>query len=364
MRFIRLVPLFLFLSDSCIEPYDFEEHLYTPQLVVNGIITDQPGPYFVYLNVSSPASTDLDIETPVRGADVTIYDDEGNQELLSETKPGQYQTSASGFRGTVGTSYRIEIETDGKRYVSDDQKMLPAGAISNLFAEYEENAINYNDISKPQDVVRVVFDSKGVNGFPNLFRWRWSGIYEVRTFPELVTKIVDDAVVPAPLPCSGYVYDGLGLKAVDICTCCQCWVDEFGTNAHVSKNQFVTNDTFKNILAASLPVTSDRFFFKYHVTLQQLSISEEVYNFWKLIEAQQRGAGDLFQPNNIRIKGNIKNENDPGDEALGVFAVSAVAEKSIFISSSLIKKPMSIDTIKANCQFQYPGSTNIKPPFW
>lgn len=366
MKFIRIIPFLLILSHACVEPLKLDDYgSYKSQLVVDGMITDQPGPYTVSLYLSSPVNTDLDLPPKVSGAIVKLYDDEGNQEQFIETSPGKYQTSASGMQGRIGKKYHLRITLDDKEYISSSQEMLPAGTITDLFGEFEENVINWNDLTKPQDVIRIYCNTSGEEGYPNLYRWRWSAIYEVRTFPELRVRFEGNSPdpVPDPFPCSGYIYDGT-LRMIDQCTCCNCWVDEFSNTALVSNNRFLESNTFNKVLLTTLPYTSARFSRKYYFKMEQLSINEDIYTFWSLVKSQQNSAGDLFQPNSIKIKGNISCVTHPEEDVLGIFSVSAVTEKSFFIPPGLTKKRLPVDTIRAPCQNVYRGSTNIRPPFW
>jgi hypothetical protein len=365
MKFVRLIFLFFLFSDACVEPLDLDEYPSEPGLVVNGMITDKPGPYTVTLHVSSPANTDIDRQKVVSGASITLYDDAGNQEQLTETKPGNYQTAANGMRGVVGKSYHIRIVVDEKEYVSKETRMLPAGSITEIFGAFEKNAINHNDISLPQDALRIYVNAQGEPGYPNLFRWRWSGIYQVMTYPELNVRYDQNGVaIPDPLPCSGFIYDGGVLRSVAPCECCVCWVEEAGDRILVSNNQFVENGVFNKELMHTFPVEARRFFYKYRIVIDQLSVDEDIYNFWRLIEAQQNSGGDIFQPNTIRIKGNVTCVTHPKENVMGIFAACSITEKAFTIPRSLINVPLFPDTLIADCRQAFAPSTNVRPPFW
>ncbi len=367
MKLLQLLfPVLLVVMDGCVEPLKLDDYnSYRTQLVVDGMITDQPGPYTVSLYQSLPLNADIDLPSRVTGAIVTLFDDAGNQETLTEITDGKYQTSANGMHGIVGRKYHITISVNEKEYASRPQQMFPAGSITDLFAEFEENAINHDDLTKPHDAVRVYCNAKGEAGAPNLFRWRWSGTYELRTFPELHERFVGTSPdpIPDPFPCSGYIYREGALVSVDACDCCNCWANETAGTALVSKNTFAEANTFNRELIATLPFVWQRFYYKYHVKLEQLSLSPEVYDFWRLVQAQQNSGGDIFQPNSIRISGNIVCTTDPEEDVVGVFGVSAVTEQSFFIPSGIFKKLVIPDTITFPCQQAY-KSTNIKPIFW
>lgn len=367
MKLLHIVFLiFLIVCDGCVEPLKLEDYdSYKKQLVVDGMITDQPGPYTVSLYWSSGLNTDLDLPERVTEATITLFDDAGNQETLTETSPGKYQTKIDGIHGTIGRKYHLKILLNEKEYTSEEQEMYPAGDVTDLFAEFEEDAINRDDLTQPHDAIRVYCNARGEAGYPNLFRWRWNGTYEVETFPHLHVRYENNSPVPIPdpFPCSGYIVEDGVLRSVDTCSCCHCWVEETTGTALVSDNRFSTDDTFNKQLITTLPFIPQRFYHKYHLKLEQLSLSPVVYDFWRMVAAQQNSGGDIFQPNSIRIKGNVKCITDPEESVLGVFAVSAVTVKSFFIPRSLYKKPIYPDTITFPCQQAY-RATNIKPIFW
>jgi hypothetical protein len=135
----------------------------------------------------------------------------------------------------------------------------------------------------------------------------------------------------------------------------------------VSDNRFAQDFTFSNVEVAKVAVTNFHFFEKYRVEVEQLSLSEEAYDFWKLVQAQQRAMGSIFQPNSVKVKGNIKCVSDPKKGVLGVFSVSGVSRKSLFIDRSEVPVFIPpIDSFSHNCTADLPGvrSTNYKPDFW
>lgn len=369
MKGIRLLPIVFLVSDACIDRYELPEQLASPHLVVDGMITNLPGPYTVELFVSSDLNTLLNNRVPVTKATVRIADDLGNEETLTEVQTGVYQTSPDGIRGSVGRKYHTVIFIEDREYRSEPQEMFPAGEIKDIEYAFRENVINQNKPGEPQDVLDVQIDSKGDEGEPNLFRWRWSSTYQVKTFPELRTREFGrpPVVLPDPLACSGYVPGPYGtITKVGVCTCCTCWVPEYSSRATVSQNKNVSNGAFNGVFVARVPVDHWRFSVRYHMLIEQFSLSEEAYRFWKLIQSQQEGEGSLFQPNAVMVKGNIHNRADADETVLGFFGVSAVSQKQFFIDRREVPSQIEIknDTVKGSCLGQFRGSSNQKPIFW
>jgi hypothetical protein len=94
-----------------------------PQLVVDGVVSDQPGPYVITLSKTAPYFENA--QTPrVMGAVVKITDNEGNTETLTETEPGKYVTNT--LRGKIGNHYVLEIQAEGEQYrAQTDIKRVP-----------------------------------------------------------------------------------------------------------------------------------------------------------------------------------------------------------------------------------------------
>jgi hypothetical protein len=302
------------------------------------------------------------------GASVKIIDDENVSELLTEVSSGVYETSsASAFRGEVGRSYYVQIKTfKGNEYRSNVQRMDPAGTMDDLYVEFEKDGVNLGYTQTPIDALRVYVDAHGIGGGSNFFRWRWKGTYEAHTFPEKRTR--NPAVgppIPNPIPCSGYIYDRGALIKIFECECCSCWPTEYGSSSVVSNNRSSDDFIFNRAHIGTIPVTGMRFYDRFYIEVEQLSVSEGEYEFWRLANIQRESSGDLFQPNSIKVRGNVASVSDPQEEVLGFFSVSAIEKKSMFIEKSSIPAPIpELDSTALECITRYPGSAVEKPPFW
>ncbi len=84
-------------------------------LVIDGSITDEPGPYFVKLSKS------IDIGNTngnplVNNASVIISDNQGIRDTLIQNINGLYQTKK--IRGFYGNTYFLEVMVEGKKYTA------------------------------------------------------------------------------------------------------------------------------------------------------------------------------------------------------------------------------------------------------
>ncbi len=369
MRVYRFFPLLILLMDACIDPLTLKLPATDSHLVVDGFLSDDIGPYQIKLYRSSNLDDNLNKSTPETGAHVVIVDDLGTEFLLKENSSGVYET-ASNVKGELGRSYSLKITTkNGKGYYTTPQKLNSAGAIDSVYVQYQDNVLSGDGQAEARDVFNVNIDAHGVANESNLFRWRWTGIYETVSYPErhktLIPMSRPPQYTPTPEPCSGYIATNGTLQRVGECICCSCWSTEQSTTAHVSDNRFVTDVTYSKVTIAKVPITNTRFYKKYYIEIEQLSISEEVHNFWKLLQAQQEANGSLFQPSSVKVIGNIKCSSDPDEQVFGVFAVSSSTKRHIYIGRDQVPYQLqSLDTIERDCRTSYPYSSNVRPSFW
>jgi len=92
------------------------------QIVIEGSITNQPGPYKI--KISKTASLYQPGSIPrVSGANVVIFDDLDNFETLNEIVAGIYQTSS--MQGVPGRTYTLQVITEGKEYTAISKMPVP-----------------------------------------------------------------------------------------------------------------------------------------------------------------------------------------------------------------------------------------------
>jgi hypothetical protein len=95
----------------------------SPQIVVEGIITNAPGPYQVQITKTVNFSAS-NIFPPVTGASVKITDNSaGLTDILTETAPGIYTTHL--IQGIPGHSYQLAINTGSQTYMASSTMPQP-----------------------------------------------------------------------------------------------------------------------------------------------------------------------------------------------------------------------------------------------
>jgi Domain of unknown function (DUF4249) len=373
MKPARFFIVLVLLVQACIDPFIIKLSSSESVLVVDGMITDQPGPYTVKLSQTLPVNEQLGQITAVTSAIVTIYDDQGTTEVLKVATPGLYQTST--IQGEVGRTYHIRIEIGNKVYESIPEKLLPVGNISKVYQEFELNdrVKVQNPLSSPNGF-NLFLDATILPEQSGLVRWRWTGTFEIKAFPELETKIVLVGPNPVPFPnppaCSGYIVnpaDKTRKTTIQLypCSCCNCWVTQYNAFPLISDPQFVDGDIVSKFSLGFIPATRRIFYDKFYLEVEQMSTSQVVYDFWKKVGQQKNTGTNLFQTPPPKTVGNIIAKSENTADAIGVFAASAIKKQQLVILRSDIPYQLQpIDTIAMSCQRAYKNSQSEKPAFW
>lgn len=361
----------IIILSACVEEITFDVPATESQLVIEGMISDNPGPYTVTVSKAFDLREDSLIRPPVRNAVIKLFDDLGNEESFEETSPGVYQTTGN-MRGQVGRAYHITVETsDGKSYNSIPDTLRVGGEVTSINHEFEARTTEdeVSGLIVPDDVFNIYVDANVNTPDLSYVRWLVTGTYEVFTNPELKeTLLQGDRTFKDPWPCSGYIVipfiPGGKLEKVEECSCCTCWVTQFEKAPQLSDTRLIAANKFQNFKVAEVPITRATFHQRYLVEIQQMSLSEQTFNFFQLVRQQKTNSSNLFQPPSSRILGNIKSVN--GDETvLGIFWASSVTNKSIFIDRSEVPYPLvSIFFSTLPCNVFYPNSTTERPEKW
>ncbi|UCF62765.1 MAG: DUF4249 domain-containing protein [bacterium] len=84
-----------------------------PQLVIEGNITDQVGPYQIRISKTG-GYNQLNNFPRISGAEVFIHDNLGNSEMLGEAETGLYLSQS--LHGRIGRTYSLQVQAEGKEY--------------------------------------------------------------------------------------------------------------------------------------------------------------------------------------------------------------------------------------------------------
>lgn len=287
--------LLLLLLSSCVEIIDFGVPRQGGQLVVDGRITDGPGPY--ELRLSRTADIER-LSIPENGATIMITDDLGRTETYEERGDGQYILLGHTVSGEVGRTYFLQINTaDGRRYETQRETIPPLPAQQqDLYFDFELieelNAFG-NIISFPVVNAYVDVEISPESGQELFLHWSVEEVYLLSPtdFPDPFGAI--------PPPC--YVHD---LPAFNNHQLLQ---------VRPGQRQAITG------LKVASQILDHRFDEKHYFNVTLLSSSEAAFNYWDKIQQTVNNVGTIFDTPPAPIPGNVFNPDDPEEEVLGYF---------------------------------------------
>ena len=109
-----VIGLQFFLGIGCQKVVSIDLNQSNPQVVIEGEVTSNQGPYLVAMGMTGDYFTPSLNFPPITNAIVTINDDVGNQDTLRMIYPGLYATST--LQGVPGRTYLLHVNAQGKSF--------------------------------------------------------------------------------------------------------------------------------------------------------------------------------------------------------------------------------------------------------
>ena len=302
------------LLAGCVDPYypEFEDN--QKSLVVEALITDQPGWQVIYLSRSSPVNErETHAETD---AYVSVSDDLGRSIEFVEQDPGAYYAwMTSGELGT-GISYRLQVVTSNGEVYESEPEMFPSPSpsIDSVYWEFE-TAGTY-DRTESVNGIRFFLDLEAEADQGRNFRW------------ELVETWEYQAANPID-----YYYDGILHEWPDSFSYHTCWITGKIDQIYTATTRKAESNTIKGFPLNYVSEESNRLSTRYSLQVLQYSLNDEAYDFWKRIEVQNQESGGIYEQQPDYVSGNMYNMNNKEEYVLGFFNMCPVSEMRIFLDS-------------------------------
>ncbi|MFA5818560.1 MAG: DUF4249 domain-containing protein [Bacteroidales bacterium] len=293
---------FLLLLNSCIVQFIPETDEDKELLVVEGLITDQPGANTVKLSKSLPLGR-KNVAKPLKGCIVKISDDLGNNYSLKETVAGTYVSDPAKFQGIIGRWYTLHISTNTTyynniNYESYPMEMKPVPPIDSIY--YEKKTIREKDeISQAVEGCQVYLSTHDPANNCKFYRWEYSETWEFR--------------LPYDVPNS------------------KCWISNNSDRINIKNTSVFEEDRINRYPLNFISNVTDRLKVKYSMLVNQYSLNEDEFLYWEKLQNISEQVGGLYDITPAAIPSNIYCLNDPNDKVLGYFSVSAISSKRIFI---------------------------------
>lgn len=290
---------------SCVDPYPAEVIQSPTKLIVDGLITDDAGPYTVTLALSEPYNNTRGT-LAVNSAQVWVQDDSGQRFDFLPTGAGNYQSDSVAFRARPGSVYTLFVRaSDGKIYQSKPELLRAAPPIDTVYNVFFSTT---NSLGVAVNGFEVYAETSDPDTSGNFYRWRWS---HFDTVANCLLKLDGETRVMFQTPCCG-----------------PCWsVRRCYGCINILSDIFLNGNTIRRYLA-DIPYNSKE---DYFLVVDQLALSREAYQFWNLVDGQINNSGGIFDKPPASIQGNIFNPADPEEQVLGYFTAAGLARKSVYL---------------------------------
>jgi hypothetical protein len=299
---MQLVLLFILLLviNGCIEQFVPETSDDKDLLVVEGLITDQPGQDTIKLSRSLPLGAKSSAK-PLSGCSVTISDDIGNLFSSTEMAAGTYIIN-SPFQGVVGRSYTLHIQTNESfhnlSFESSPVLMKPVPPIDSVY--YEKVVLSQSSEGDPlEEGCLVYLNTHDLESKCKFFRWEFVETWEFKLPYEVPNKV--------------------------------CWITKNSDKINIKSTTTFTEDRIERLPVNYITNSTDRLNIEYSILVNQYSLNQDEYNYWEKLKNTSEKVGSLYDITPSSTTSNVRCIEKPAENVLGYFSVSAVKSKRIFI---------------------------------
>jgi hypothetical protein len=319
------------LMAACVTPYEADFKQQPDNVVVQGFISNQPGPYTIQL--VRPANYSFaGYSIGIQGAKVYITDNTGLREDLVETLAnGQYKTQK--LQGVTGRTYQLHFEVNGKTYESKPELLREAGTIDRI---YHEPFQSISPITNEKQLGgwHVYIDTKDPGERGNYYRW--------------------NSVHYKRLVGCGSIKDRNGNPLYRLFCCTDCWdiVRCLGPDCIKVANDALNNgQEIARQEVATVPVECRD---KYYLEVEQQALSREGYLYWKTIKQLLENTGGVFDVAPSAVPGNMNCLTDPDEQVLGYFGAVGITRVGYVVDRSTAER--------ASCPPDLPDPPAGPPP--
>ncbi len=297
---VLIIPLII---AGCVEkftPSTVETPFY---LVVDGLITNQPEVYTIRLSWSIPLG--INTTVPLGGCDVTVHDDLGHSYQFTESSTlGTYISDTTTFQGVVGRIYSLHINTNNATptHYSCESVPVEMKAVPPIDSLYYEKVIikESTQASEVGECCQIYLNTYDPDGKCRFYRWDYTETWKFEIPYEIVTNRV-------------------------------CWILNNSKNIVIKSTSILSEDRHNRYPILFISNITDRLSVKYSVIINQYSMSEEEFIYWEMLQSISEGVGGLYDKIPFSIPSNMFCVEDPREQVLGYFSVSARTSKRIYI---------------------------------
>ncbi len=330
-----LLPLLLFISQlSCVDPVEPEFEYFLGLPYIEALAGTSPGSSFARITVSA-REFGVNLNRPVSGASVIFVNSSTGTNVPLIEIDNTYLPPEE-FFAVDGETWELRvIMPGGKEYRSRPETVRSSVPISNLEVEYDPELLFSEEYEGFIPGHAISVDIPDPAGTDNYYFWQYRSferlIYCRECFNGTVLRNGECIVIPPstvdddPIRLNRYTY-----------TCEEpCWQIRYSDKINIFSDEFSDG-----LLISQLPVADIALFTKRNilVELQQFSLSEEAYRYYKTLKDLIDNNSGFNAPLPAALVGNLSNAEDPEEIVLGRFTAAATSVRSVFIERIFVEE--------------------------
>ena len=311
---------------SCIEEYtisnkdiaDFE-----PQLVINGKILS--GDKTIIHVTRTQAITSTDRQETVLNAEITLVGQNGYTSPKAEFDIENDRYVIPTYDLPKNTLYAIEAKIEGETYMSEFQPILQTPEIDN---------VNYRE---KEDGIGLYVSTHGEEDDSRHFMWTYDEDWEFHAEVDISKQPVKGEWV--------YYTSFYPLISENKNPYLHCWMHNESAFIHIYTTENLTANEVKDQEFLFIPIDDIRISYLYSILVKQASLSEDGYEYYRLMKLYTQESNGIFSPIPSEVKGNIKCISNPEKTVYGYVMASDITTKRLFIHASDFKNISSQYTV-------------------
>ncbi len=333
MRFLFAILLIISLA-SCEEYFVPEIDSQTSYFIFEGMITDKAEQQCVKVS-KSVSYNDKSEFIMATGFYIYIEGDDNSKFMMREQQKGIYLSDTLA-KGVVGIMYRmVAISPAGRTYYSNFEQLASAAPIDKITGVYHEKEIlkyseyeGYYEVIQPGVQVQCNLSAASNAAY---YRYEYQQVFQTK---QIYPTVPTATTVYIARPSSSYNKNYISVIN-----------SKLYSNNHVVDNavEFVSNSIIEQKMVIDsveldedenpLYKAEDIFYLQcgFIMLLKQYSLSEQGFGFWKAIYNQANATGQIFDPVEAQVIGNIYCNEHKDELVFGYFGASAVTEKTVHL---------------------------------
>lgn len=328
------------------------EDIYNPKIdwvdgvmVVDARIVDGQENNVIHLYQSLSFADESERYAEIIGAKVSLIDNHLNEIQLQESSNGIFDVD---FLLNENVEYKLKIEYQGDIIESEFEPVPRKPELDSMYGIESIKIIqnggetNVNDF-RPKDGYQLYADIENDNDL-KYYRFTARKIYQYTYYiPDL---ILGELVV--------YCWRTLQPRES---------FNIAGPTEYSSSIDIVKHPLF--FMEQTAGVQGGQYFNGWILFLNQYSLSQNAYNFYKDLNSQLNADGRLFDPLYVQARNNLKCINNPDKLILGNFEISRVVERRYFVDYMGATKGYFLKEIPYFYDISQEGeSVDVQPDFW